>query len=133
MRRSSISRYGRRSRRSSPPIPPVTTPAPATRQPSLLAGMLFDGDGNRMTPTHAIKKGTRYRCYVSRPLITNDQTDRAAALRIPAGEIEQAVSSRMRQWLVDPGSVYQAIRLADPSVQRRLIARAKEIGRSWPE
>jgi hypothetical protein len=26
------------------------------RQPSLLAGMLFDGDGNRMTPTHAVKK-----------------------------------------------------------------------------
>src|SRR5215470_12563636 len=39
----------------------------------------------------------------------------------------------MRQWLVDPGSVYQAIRLADPSAQRRLIARAEEIGRSWPE
>jgi site-specific DNA recombinase len=30
-----------------------------TRQPSLLAGMLFDGDGNRMTPSHAVKKGTR--------------------------------------------------------------------------
>src|SRR5207302_1854931 len=26
--------------------------ATRTRQPSLLAGMLFDGDGNRMTPTH---------------------------------------------------------------------------------
>jgi site-specific DNA recombinase len=26
-----------------------------TRQRSLLAGMLFDGDGNRMTPTHAVK------------------------------------------------------------------------------
>src|SRR5436190_2267705 len=26
-----------------------------TRQPSLLAGLLFDGDGNRMTPTHAVK------------------------------------------------------------------------------
>jgi site-specific DNA recombinase len=36
-------------------------------QPSLLAGMLFDGDGNRMTPSHAVKKGTRYRYYVSRP------------------------------------------------------------------
>jgi len=34
------------------------------RQPSLLAGMLFDGDGSRMTPTHATKKGTRYRYYV---------------------------------------------------------------------
>src|SRR5258708_38984413 len=35
---------------------------------SLLAGLLFDGQGHRMTPTHAIKKGTRYRYYVSRPL-----------------------------------------------------------------
>jgi len=95
--------------------------------------MLFDGDGNRMTPTHATKKGTRYRYYVSRPLITNDQTDESAGLRIPAGEIEQAVTSRLRQWLVDPGSVYQATRLADPSAQRRLIARANEFGRSWPE
>jgi site-specific DNA recombinase len=104
-----------------------------TRQPSLLAGMLFDGNGNRMTPTHATKKGTRYRYYVSRPLIASDQSDRSAGLRIPAGEIEQAVTSGMRQWLVDPGSVYQATRLADPSAQRRLIARAAEIGRSWPE
>ena len=31
-----------------------------TRQPSLLAGMLFDGDGNQITPSHAVKKGTRY-------------------------------------------------------------------------
>jgi hypothetical protein len=104
-----------------------------TRQPSLLAGMLFDSDGNRMTPTHATKKGTRYRYYVSRVLITDDETDGSAGLRVPAGEIEQAVTSRMRQWLVDPGSVYQAIRLVDPSAQRRLIARAEEIGRSWPE
>ena len=104
-----------------------------TRQPSLLAGMLFDGDGNRMTPTHATKKGTRYRYYVSRPLITNDQTDGSACLRIQAGEFEQAVTNRVRQWLVDPGSVYHATRLADPLTQRRLIARAGEIGKSWPE
>jgi len=104
-----------------------------TRQPSLFSGMLFDGDGNRMTPTHATKKTTRYRYYVSRPLIDRDQTERSAGLRIPAGEIEQAVTSRLRRWLVDPGSVYQAIRLADPSAQRRLIARAEDIGKSWSE
>jgi len=39
----------------------------------------------------------------------------------------------MRQWLVDPGSIYQTTRLADPSAQRRLIARAGEIGKSWSE
>jgi site-specific DNA recombinase len=103
-----------------------------TRQPSLLAGMLFDGDGNRMTPTYAVKKGMRYHYYASRPLITKDQTERSGGLRLPAGEIEHLVTSRVRQWLVDPGSIYKAIRLPDPSVQRRLVARAAEIGKSWP-
>jgi hypothetical protein len=28
------------------------------------------------TPSHAAKKGTRYRYYVSRPLITKDQTQK---------------------------------------------------------
>jgi Xylose isomerase-like TIM barrel len=32
-----------------------------TRQPSLLAGILFDGDGNRMTPSHVVKNVLRYR------------------------------------------------------------------------
>jgi len=104
-----------------------------TRQPSLLTGILFDADGNRMTPSHAVKTGTRYRYYVSRPLITKDQTESSAGLRIPAVEIEQLVTSRLRQWLLDPGGIYQATRLADPSAQRRLVTRAAEIGRSWPE
>jgi site-specific DNA recombinase len=104
-----------------------------TRQPSLLAGMLFDGDGNRMTPSHAVKQGTRYRYYVSHRLIIKDQTNRAAGLRVPAGEIEHLVTGRVRQWLLDPGNIYQATRLSDPSTQRRLIARATEIGKSWTE
>jgi DNA invertase Pin-like site-specific DNA recombinase len=100
-------------------------------QPSLLAGMLFDGDGNRMTPSHAVKKGTRYRYYVSRPLITKGQADRSARLRIPAGEIEQLVMSQVRQWLLDPGSIYKAIsaRLPEPSTQQRVVAQAAEIGK----
>ena len=39
----------------------------------------------------------------------------------------------MRQWLLDPGSIYQATQLPDVSAQRRLVARAAEIGKSWPE
>jgi hypothetical protein len=37
--------------------------------------MLVDVEGNRMTPSHAVKKGTRYRYYVSRALITKNQTE----------------------------------------------------------
>src|SRR6516164_2360560 len=78
-------------------------------------------------------RSTRYRYYVSRPLITQHQRERSTALRIPAGEIEHLVISRVRQWLLDPGAIYQSTRLADPSAQRRLIARAGEIGKSWTE
>jgi DNA invertase Pin-like site-specific DNA recombinase len=104
-------------------------------QQSLLAGLLFDGDGNRMTPSHAVKKGTRYRYYVSRPLIAKDRADRSTGRRAPAGEIEQLVASRVRQWLLDPGSIYKVTSawLPDPSAQQRLGARAAEIGRQWSE
>jgi len=104
-----------------------------TNQSSLLAGMLFDRDGNRMTPSYAVKKGTRYRYYVSRSLITKDQTERSTGLRIPAADVEHLVTSRVRQWLLDPGGIYRSIRLPDTSAQRRLIARAAEIGKSWTE
>jgi site-specific DNA recombinase len=105
------------------------------RQPSLLAGMLVDGEGNRMTPSHAVKKGTRYRYYVSGSLITKDRTEATAGLRIPAAEIEQLVSSRVHRWLLDPGSIYKstAARLADASIQQRLVARAADLGKHWPE
>jgi len=73
-----------------------------TRQPSLLAGMLFDRDGNRMTPSHAVRKGTRYRYYVSGSLITKDRTENTAALRIPAAEIEDLVRSRRARCELSP-------------------------------
>ena len=106
-----------------------------TRQPSLLAGMLFDGDGNRMTPSHAGKNGTHYRYYVSGSLITKDRTETSAGLRIPAVEIEQLVSGRVHRWLLDPGSIYKSTsgRLANSSVQQRLLALAADIGKHWPE
>jgi hypothetical protein len=40
------------------------------KQANPLAGILLDADGEAMTPTHANKKGVRYRYYVSRRLIT---------------------------------------------------------------
>jgi site-specific DNA recombinase len=106
-----------------------------TRPPSLLVGMLFDGDGNRMTPSHAVKKDTRYCYYVSRSLITKDRTETSAGLRIPAAEIEHLVSSRVHRWLLDPGSIYKSTsaRLTDASMQQQLVARAADLGRYWPQ
>jgi site-specific DNA recombinase len=45
--------------------------------PSLLAGLIFDSDGNRMTPAHATKRGRRYRYYVSASLLTSERPQAA--------------------------------------------------------
>src|SRR6202048_709951 len=45
-------------------------------EPSLLAGLLVDARGERLTPSHAVKKGRRYRYYVSAALISGAGTDR---------------------------------------------------------
>jgi DNA invertase Pin-like site-specific DNA recombinase len=76
--------------------------------PSLLAGLLFDGEGNRMTPTHAAKKGRRYRYYVSHPLITQARAGSPGGLRVPAPEIEQLVAKRFCQFLSEPDSILEA-------------------------
>jgi DNA invertase Pin-like site-specific DNA recombinase len=46
-------------------------------EPSLLAGLLVDARGERLTPSHAVKKGRRYRYYVAAALIIDAGTDRA--------------------------------------------------------
>jgi site-specific DNA recombinase len=90
--------------------------------------------GNATTSAISCADGWRaegYRYYVSRPLITKVRTEGSSGMRIPAAEIEQLVTSRLRRWLVDPDSVYAAIPLLDLSARRRLVERAAEIGKSW--
>jgi site-specific DNA recombinase len=64
--------------------------------PSLLAGLIFDSDGNRMTPTHATKRGRRYRYYVSASLLTSERLPVQGGMRVPAGDIEGLVLDRLR-------------------------------------
>jgi hypothetical protein len=99
------------------------------KNPSLLTGLLFDGEGHRMTPTHAVKKGRRYRYYVSRPLIVGARADIADGLRVPAAEIEQIVTNRIRRLLSEPASVFGVLQAqgSEPMLQRRLMARAAEL------
>jgi site-specific DNA recombinase len=72
--------------------------AAGAETPSLLAGLAFDSDGNRMTPTHAVKKGKRYRYYVSTALITGSRTEHPKGRRAPAGDIEGLVLDRLRSF-----------------------------------
>lgn len=74
-----------------------------SQQPSLLVGLVFDGDGRAMTPSHATKPGRRYRYYISRP----DQLEDTPAWRVSAYDLENLVCERLsilltdQQWLCD--------------------------------
>jgi DNA invertase Pin-like site-specific DNA recombinase len=109
------------------------------KQPSLLAGLIFDESGERLTPSHAAKKGTRYRYYVSKSLIVGIAKDKSTGRRIPAANLETLVITKLRSFLADEGAVLNVIREehVDGAAQSRLIARgvkiAKEIESLTPD
>ena len=98
-------------------------------RPSLLTGMVFDESGERLTPTHAVKKGARYRYYVSNSLITGDVRTRSSGRRIPAGNLEAVVIDRLRAFLADPRAILDAANNESPngSGWSQLIERSRQI------
>jgi DNA invertase Pin-like site-specific DNA recombinase len=102
-------------------------------EPSLLAGLIVDGDGQRMTPTHAVKKGRRYRYYVSTQLISGTRSDHAKGWRIPAGDIEVLVLDRLRAFLASDRDLGEALSRfdLDASAVRSAMAKASQLIEGW--
>ena len=66
---------------------------------ALLMGRIFDDRGNRMSPTHAHRRGIKYRYYLSSAIL-NGQAERAGSMRrVPAAEIEKLVVRSVREHL----------------------------------
>src|SRR5262245_41148534 len=61
--------------------------------PALLKGLIFDGAGNRMSPSHAVKRGVRYRYYVSQAVLQGRAKEAGNIARLPAHELEQVVAN----------------------------------------
>jgi site-specific DNA recombinase len=102
-------------------------------EPSLLAGIVFDASSEPMTPTHAIKKGTRYRYYISRRLITGPAADCSQGQRVPASNLEALVIGRLRTLLADPVEFLKAITNGerDTPTQKRLRDAAAALSARW--
>ncbi|MEZ0226644.1 MAG: recombinase family protein [Alphaproteobacteria bacterium] len=69
--------------------------------PKLLQGKIFDIEGNRYTPSHTVKRGRRYRYYLSQALLQYRKHPKGVIARIPAPEIEDFVQRIMREHLSD--------------------------------
>ncbi len=67
--------------------------------PAILSGRLFDHRGNRMSPTHANKRGARYRYYVSQAVLQGKPPPPGLVSRVPAAEIEALAVAALRNHL----------------------------------
>ena len=68
--------------------------------PAILSGRLFDHRGNRMSPTHANKRGARYRYYVSQAVLQGKPPPPGLVSRVPAAEIEALAVAALRNHLL---------------------------------
>jgi site-specific DNA recombinase len=64
--------------------------------PALLVGKIFDDQDNPMTPTHANKRGVRYRYYVSHALLQGRRDEAGSVGRVSAPDAEQLVIGALR-------------------------------------
>src|SRR5450759_3663816 len=66
---------------------------------ALLGGRIFDDRGNRMSPSHARKRGIKYRYYLSAALIQGRAERTGSIRRVPAVDIEALVIKSVREHL----------------------------------
>ncbi|MEN8131086.1 MAG: recombinase family protein [Pseudomonadota bacterium] len=103
------------------------------KDPSLLAGLLFDDRNNPMSPTHATKQNRRYRYYISQAVLQYKESDKGSVIRTPAKPIEEAVSGQVKRLLSASNELLQAVipNKLSANHQKALLSRARTLADTW--
>lgn len=101
----------------------------AERSP--LAGKVRDETGDRLTPSHAVKSGRRYRYYVSSRLLAG-KAGKGEGWRLPARELEAAVTNAIASWMRHPHTASRLLAGAPashlPAASAKLASLAEAMG-----
>jgi DNA invertase Pin-like site-specific DNA recombinase len=105
------------------------------RASSLLTGLVEDADGNRFTPSFTIRRGRRYRYYVSQLAIKNAADQCTGPTRVPARELEARVTEKILAFLKSDAEVFDGLSTEQesPTVAGNLVAAAKKLAARLPE
>jgi len=98
---------------------------------SLLTGQIEDAQGNRLTPSSTVRRGRRYRYYVSQAVVQNPGEEQAGVTRLPAQEIESRVVDRLVGFLNSDADVFEQLGLEGqtPARLREQATAAKKLAR----
>jgi len=94
---------------------------------SPLAGKFIDETGDRLTPSHALRRGKRHRYYVSRRLIAGSGEPDLSGWRLPAAALEGAVAKLIIDALEVPAMAQGLITGAAPEALRKLPSAATSL------
>jgi len=102
------------------------------KNPSPLAGKLFDDKGASFTPSHAVKKGRRYRYYIERVDTQGDHDVRPQRKRISADEIESLVVVALIRLLEASAKLIEATAASnlDAANTKSLLKHASDLARN---
>ncbi len=98
-----------------------------TATSSPLAGKFTDETGDRLTPSHAVRRGKRHRYYVSRRLIARSGEQNTGGWRLPASVLETAVAGLISKALVTQVSILSLVRNAPPEMLQNLPSMAEDL------
>jgi len=106
-----------------------------TRNPSLLAGLLFDDKGNPMSPTHASKGSRRYRYYISQAILKFRESEGGSVIRIAANIIEQTITSEIKRLLRSGHELLGKVVSHELTAtkHKQLIARSSQLADNWEQ
>ncbi len=104
------------------------------RASSLLTGLVEDDHGARYTPSFTVRRGRRYRYYVSQLAIRKMAGEGNSPTRVPAQELESRVIEKLLAFLKSDAEVFDGLGLAeeDPAVASRLVTAAKQLALRLP-
>ncbi|MET0049364.1 MAG: recombinase family protein [Sedimenticola sp.] len=103
------------------------------KEPSLLAGLLYDEAGHPFSPTHTRKKSRRYRYYVSQAAVQFKKPAADVLLRVPAQTVETVVETEICKLLDNQTRLLSILAPLDLEAmdQQTLLHKAKQLSEMW--
>ena len=97
------------------------------KEPSLLAGKIFDDKDNYMSPSHSNKKGKRYRYYLSQAVIRHEKQKIGEVTKISAGEIEGFATERIKEIFRNMGTIQNLLKDLPITTQQEILKKSEEV------
>ncbi len=99
---------------------------PKAASDSLLTGIIYDSDGQKLSPSHSQKQAKRFRYYISQALVNDSSVQNSQGLRLPAQELEHLVINSMVDWLSNSNAILNELH-PEPEQIENIMAKALQL------